>query len=287
MISSERNGTSNGAGHNGTANGTTVNGAAPGTGSRRMLIPAPDSSVNPAELSDLARELAAAFGEIVSSYRKHCKLSAEEAVKRAEENSAEEIERILNCPPDEVTFFDMDALAQKDESLALQRWTQIKEAARNEIRSGYRSARVVEDGGGLWERARFLAVRAELMEDWRPRNAVEQHLVDQLAQWQVLLWRWQEAMTTWSNCAAHDVRQEKKGVPYEKLRLCEAKALERATKKVELLRRLYLRTLKALQDQRRPHPSIAVRHAEQVNVSPIRISADNLALPSPSSEVAP
>jgi hypothetical protein len=71
------------------------------------------------------------------------------------------------------------------------------------------------------------------------------------------------------------------------MRLSESEALEGAARKVELLQRLYLRTLKALQDQRRPRPAVAVRHAEQVNVSPIRISADNLALPSHSSEVAP
>jgi hypothetical protein len=34
------------------------------------------------------------------------------------------------------------------------------------------------------------------MNEWQPCNAVGQQLVDQLAQWQVLLWRWQEAMTS-------------------------------------------------------------------------------------------
>jgi hypothetical protein len=273
MTSSEQDGTSNGA--------TSA------AGCSRALVPAPDSSVNPAELTEVARELAAAFGELVDSYRKHCKLSAEEAVKRAEENSVEDIERILNGPPDEVTFFDMDALTQKDESLALQRWEQIKEAARNEIRSGYRSARAVEDGGGLWERARFLAVRAELMEAWRPCNGAEQQLVDQLAQWQTLLWRWQEAMSTWTNHATYSCRRAKKGERYETMRMSEAEALERAMQKVERLHGLYLRTLRALQDQRRPRPPGAVRNAEQVNVGPLRISVVNLDLPSYSNEAPP
>ena len=67
-------------------------------------------------------------------------------------------------------------------ALALRRWEEIKQAARDEIRSGYRASRAVEDGGGPWERARFAAVRTELMETFRPRNGVEQMLVDQLAQ---------------------------------------------------------------------------------------------------------
>jgi hypothetical protein len=262
MISSRMNGTSNGA--------------ASTAGRSRVLVPAPDSSVNPAELNDLARELAAAFGNMVNSYREHCNLSAEEAAKRAAQTSDEDIDHILNGSPHAVSWFDLDALARKDESLALERWQQIKKAARDEIRSGYRAARAVEDGEGPWERARFLAVRAELMEDWRPRNTMEQLLVDQLAQWQVLLWRWQEALSTWTACSTCGPRRAKKGEPYEAIRLSESEALERAAEKVERLHRLYLRTLKALQDQRRPRPPVAVRHAEQVNVGPVRISVDNL-----------
>src|SRR5262249_47268893 len=171
----------------------TPNGPASAADRDPLLTPAPASSVNSVELNDLARELAAAFGNMVNSYREFWKLSAEEAAKRAAQTSPEHIDRILNAPADSVNWLDLDALARKDESLALERWQQIKNAARDEIRSGHRAARAIEDGGGPWERARFLAVCAELTEAWRPCNAVEQLLVDQLAQWQVLLWRWQEA----------------------------------------------------------------------------------------------
>jgi hypothetical protein len=116
------------------------------------------------------------------------------------------------------------------------------------------------------------------MEDLRPRNAMEKQLVDQMAQWQVLLWRWQEAMTNWTNCFAFELRQETKGKPYETRRLSEAEALERATDKVERIHRMYVLTLKALQDQRRPHLPVGVCHAEQVNIGPVRISVDNLVL---------
>jgi hypothetical protein len=259
------------SGQNGTSNGT-----ASAAGRNRIQVPAPDSSVNPVELNDLARELTAAFGEMLNSYREHCKLSAEEAAKRAADASPEHIDRILNAPPNDVSWFDLDTLAQKDENLALERWQRIKEAACNEFRSGYRASRAVEDAGGPWERARFLAVRAELMEDWRPRNTTEQLLVDQLAQSQVLMWRWQEAMTTWTNCAISDLRQAKKGKPHETMRLSEAEALERATKKVDLLQRLFLRTLKALQDQRRIRRSALVRRAGQVNIAYQQVNVSGL-----------
>jgi hypothetical protein len=122
------------------------------------------------------------------------------------------------------------------------------------------------------------------MEAWQPHNGTEQLLVDQLAQWQVLLWRWQDALSTWTSCARLAPRQAKKGQSYETMRVWESEALEGAARKVELLHRLYLRTLKGLQDQRRPHPSVAVRHAEQVNVVPVRISVDNRGLPSHNGE---
>jgi hypothetical protein len=230
-------------------------------------------------MNELARELAAAFAEKLKAYREYAKLTAEEAAKRMALNAAANIDRILKKPPEAVTWEELDALAQKDEGLVLERWQQIKEAARDEIRSGYCAARTVEDAGGPWDRARFLAVRAELTQTWQPPNAVEQHLVDQLAQWQVLLWRWQGALSTWTTHATLAPQQAKKGKRYETMRVSEMEALEGAARKVELLHRLYLRTLKALEDRRRPSPAVAVRHTEQVNAGPVRIRVDGLGLP--------
>jgi hypothetical protein len=238
----------------------------------------PERTAAKAELSELARELARSLGEKVEEYGKYCNLSPQEARQRVDQNSPECIDRILNAPPDEVNWFDLYALAEKDAALALERWENIKQTARSEIESGFRAARTIEDAGGPLERARFGAVRAKLMEDWRPCNGTQQLLVDQLAQWQVLLWRWQEAMTAWINCAISDIRGGKKGKSYEMMRLSEAEALERATEKVERIHRMYLRTLKALQDQRRLRSPIAVRHAEQVNVGPVQISVADLDL---------
>jgi hypothetical protein len=100
-------------------------------------------------------------------------------------------------------------------------------------------------------------------------------LVDQPAQWQVLLWRWQEALSSWTTHASIGPRNAKKGEPYETMRLSESEALERAMRKVEILHGLYLRTLKALQDQRRLRPAIAVWREEQANVGPIRVPSRN------------
>ena len=85
------------------------------------LAPGAERSTAATELGELARELARGFGERVESYRKYCNLSPQEARQRAAENSPECIERILHSPPDEVNWCDLDALARKDEGLALER----------------------------------------------------------------------------------------------------------------------------------------------------------------------
>ena len=68
------------------------------------------------------------------------------------------------------------------------------------------------------------------------------------------------------------------------MRVWESEALEGAARKVELLHRLYLRTLKALQDLRRSCPSVAVRHTEQMIIGPVQIGVADLGLLSQSNE---
>jgi hypothetical protein len=217
----------------------------------------------------LAREMGQAFGQMVGCYRQHFGLTPEEARRRAAEAPpAECLERILSGPPDQVSWFDLDSVAQEDPEKALARWEEVKQAARQEVRSGHRAALALEGyGGGCWPRAGFLAVRAELTEAVGPRSALEQLLVDQMAQWQTALWSWQEVVATLTMLAS--TRSERAAKQLEKLetpRLSEAEELERAVRMVEQLHRLYLRTLKALQDQRRT-PGVVVRRAGQVNVA--------------------
>src|SRR5262249_29907636 len=143
----------------------------------------------------VAEELAFAFRGMLELHTKHYQLSLEEAVERATGPAPEYDERVLHGPPDEVSWFGLDSVAQHDPGRARERWEEVKRAARQELRTGYRAARALErPGEGPWSRARYLALRAELTEAWRPRDALEQQLVDQLAQWQSLLFVWQEAL---------------------------------------------------------------------------------------------
>ena len=65
---------------------------------------------------------------------------------------------------------------------------EIREAAREELRSGHRAALTVEGyGSDAWQRARFLATREDLALEWQPRNGIERQLIDIMAQAQAAM----------------------------------------------------------------------------------------------------
>src|SRR5262245_26846660 len=184
----------------------------------------------PDDSAELAREIGEAFGGMVRFYREHYGLTPDEARGRAAEAPGDYLERILTVPPDQVSWLDLGSLEQQDPAKALARWEEVKQAARQEVRSGHRSARALEGyGGDCWGRAGFLAVRAELAEAVGPRSPLELLLVDQLAQWQTLLWSWQETVGTYTALAnGRRKRAAQRPQEFEQPRLSEAEALERA-----------------------------------------------------------
>jgi hypothetical protein len=108
-------------------------------------------------------------------------------------------------------------------------------------------------------------VRAELTDAWWPRNALEQQLIDQLAQWQILLWQWQETVRGYMLLVSPSPPSPSLNASKEPPRVSVAKAMDQAEAMVERCHRLYLRTLGALQDLRR-RPPVVVRRAGQVNI---------------------
>jgi hypothetical protein len=219
------------------------------------------------EARELAREAAAAFAEAVRTYREHFRLPAEEAVRRVAESDPAARERILNGPPDQVSWYDLDKLARADPDAAMRRWEEVKEAARGELRSGQRAGRTLEAGlGSCWGRAQFLAVRAELAESLRPRDAAELLLIDQMAVAQVQLWDWQQTLAAYAQVGVWGGKTDPRRTAPEPPRLTDAAALEQAAAMVERFQRLFHRALAALQGLRR-QAAVVVRRAGQVNLA--------------------
>jgi hypothetical protein len=216
----------------------------------------------------LASEIAATFGEIVEGYREHYKISADEAAAKADECDPDHLRRRMECPPEEVSWFALHFLGRSDPELALRWLEEVKQEARAELRSGHRAGRVLEGAvHSCWGRAQFLALRAELAEAWRPRDAQEWLLIGQMAQFQTLMERWQQTLTESALLGGAGPRPRGRPAgPVEAPRVSEAEAAEQAAAMVERFQRLHLRALKALQDRRRGGPPVVVRRAGQVNV---------------------
>jgi hypothetical protein len=216
----------------------------------------------------LAGELAAAFGTIAKNYRDVLGLSPEEARARASKSNSAFEELVLRGPPDQVQWFGLATLAERDPELALRRWEEVKEAAREELETGHRAARAVECNlPDCWQRAQFLAIRLDLAQAWRPRNGLEWQLIDMLAQAHTVLLWWQQILAARSLSAAMHCKRAMAGAGFcEPPRLTEAEAVEEAAAMVERCHRLFLKTLEALQKQRRLAPAVIVQNAGQVNV---------------------
>src|SRR5262249_53424216 len=198
----------------------------------------------PSEAGVLAGELAKSFGQRVRLYEQYYSLPREEAVRRAVELPADG-QRVLDGPPDQVCWFDLDTVARTDPGRAAARWEEIKRAALDELRTGHRAARAVETvKDGAWQRAQFLALREELATEWRPRNGIERQLIDTMAQAQVGYLSWLHMLTVRTNLESctNDRRYREEG-KWTPPRQKDADALDQAAGMVDRFNRIFLRTL--------------------------------------------
>jgi hypothetical protein len=230
-----------------------------------------EAIVNPAtngnaEAVPLVCDMARTLRETVAGFEKHWNLSRAEAIDRTNENETLRLELLRTAPPDQLSWSDLYILSKHSPELAAQRWKEVNEAARNELRTGHRAAScVVPKSTSLcWYKARFLALREELLEGLQPRNSVERLLVDTLAQAQSQYERWLEELNTRTTLqAVSEGREEGRwNVP----RLTDSEAIEQAAAMVDRFQKIVMRTIRELHRLRRNPPVVMVKKARQVNV---------------------
>jgi hypothetical protein len=221
------------------------------------------------EAGTLARELTAAFRNMVEYEKEQLQRAAPEALKKVEDFSSPQYEKnILKSPVDQVSWYELEYIAERNPELATQCWRKMKQAALQELQSGHRASRVMEGfNSDPWERAQFIALRRELINAWQPRNGIERQLIDTMAQAQTAIFFWQERLTL---RASLDPMQEKLDIKkhrgWNPPRVSEAEALEQAAAMVDRFNKIFLRTLRALRDLRRYAATVVVQNAGQVNV---------------------
>jgi hypothetical protein len=201
------------------------------------------------EVRTLASKLATAFRHRVERYKHQLGLAPQEAVAKAEGPcTLSETLRILHCPPDELTWEDVQGLVGKTGERAANRWEEVRQAAREAVRSGDWAAAVGEGKDSRpWLRALFLALREELGDGWQPRNGVERQLLDQMAQAQTASYFWQERLALLNGSI-------------------DASGAAELAEMVDRFNGMFVRLLRALRDLRRFAPTVVVQNAGQVNV---------------------
>jgi len=225
------------------------------------------------ETGSLARELAGAYRQMAAFYRDQLQLAGPEADARARgvDYSAEQVgeddARIREGPPDQVSWFDLNRLAERNPDQMVAVWSHIKSEAQRELACGQRTARALEWRGGPWQRAQFLAIRDNFRAGNPPQSGIESALVETAAEafGDYLAWSEHLHMLGSTEVESERRRVERDG-EWTPMRLSYAEALEQSAKMAERAHKRFLQTVKLLHDLQRSSPALYVGHAAQVNV---------------------
>jgi hypothetical protein len=83
---------------------------------------APKPTSPETETGVLAREVANAFRGMLAFYKKSLQASHEQALERMREDNPDYLEQILSCPPEQLSWFDLEHVAAQCPARALELW---------------------------------------------------------------------------------------------------------------------------------------------------------------------
>ena len=231
----------------------------------------------------MANDYGSRFSRSVRDYQRYNGGTREEAAAALTQPDDWLERQTLQGPPDDVTWEGMDALAASNPDAFLERWEEIKEAAREEQRRGLHASLIVEGYGGTpMTRAVFLAAREAIADGFQPRNGLEWQLIDQAALAQVGLWHWHAHSPGGGVCGGPG--GEGGDRTEEKREGAEARSLAAAQRGGDdglrdadgrAWQRCYLRALEALQRMRRGKAAVVVKRAGQVNVGQNQVNVND------------
>lgn len=226
---------------------------------------APEGIEN-AEAEVLARHLAAIYAPLFARYLREQELS-QAAVQEQIVRGNRQLE---GRPVENLSWWDLAALAHEDPALAASGWAQMKEAARQELLTGSRAAVAVEHQfDSAWKRVQFLVLRDSYIEEWRPQGGIELSLIDNMAQAQTEWLYWLERLHFYATCEGQtfDMRQAEQKGKWLPPRKDFSETMEQAAVMADRFNRLFLRTLRQLRDFRRYSAKVTIQNASQVNIA--------------------
>jgi hypothetical protein len=249
----------------------------PQPGRLRLQAEAISRPADLAEMSVLGRELANSYHDLAEYYRDKLEKPPAEASALVRDHPPEYLERARRGDPSGLSWHELSALAQVDVEAAKERWLACKQAARDELTCGVAGAKAVEGFDSTpFERAKYLAIRAELAEEWQPRGGLEWQLLETAAQAQMQYLQWLGAASRMEQVENGRLFKKDGYEEWEAPRLSRAEVTDRAYDMADRWNRVFLRNLRALRDLRRYAPSVHIENHGQVNIGKkqVNVKAD-------------
>lgn len=236
-----------------------------------------------AELRASRRELADAVTRQIAFYVEHFGKTPYEAARDAVTTLPYEPDA---RDPEQIGWWELHHALDADPDKGQALWAAIKDDAREELATGFRTARSVEPStlsGRPLDRAQYAVILETLREALRPRDGLEDLLVQQMAAAHEMHLRWLHRavqrmdLEAWHgdsdrrhalermSPAQRERSQETEGwVPS---RLSDAEALDQAALIADRYQRSFLRLLKAFRDTRRMIGAVIVGEGGTLNVT--------------------
>ena len=248
---------------------------------KSMRAPAKESPVTRREATNAAEsterqdgppdlDMISHYQRKVASYQDGYGITQQEAAAEVEKcHTAPHVEqRVLDCPANQVSWTHLYMLRKRDPDLALQRWEEIMQAARDELRDGHRGAKAFEtDVSTPLDRARILVVREAICEDLKPQNGTERILIDAITQAHLAYYFWIERSMLFAtlDSSAENSTGKKTGT-MNTPRVTDFQSVDQAAAMADRFNKMFVRSLRAFVDLRRHAPTVIVENANQVNV---------------------
>lgn len=151
-------------------------------------LPDPTSEAKPTsrEVAALSRDIARSFAEAVRRNTK-AEIEAWTLYEKRDLKPEDLVQNAADRRLDSTSFGDLERLARDDPQRALDRWEEVKAAARADLTSGWQAGRALRDENSddAWDQACYLAVREQFETLWPPRNGVESMMLDEVVQYEM------------------------------------------------------------------------------------------------------
>lgn len=178
------------------------------------------------------------------------------------------IEYILEQRVNDISWRDIQGMFEKDPEAAGIIYQTIKKVAREGIAAGMLSAEAIKRGDTPYKHAQYGVVLEGFEKAWKPRDAIEQSMVETLVQAYLAYNHWLGIASAAAEYSYNAIeRDNERDGRWQPPRLSADETIERAMLMADRFNRLYLRTLRQMRDLRRYSVPVTINNPKQVNIA--------------------